>query len=51
MMSFNNACTRQIPFDFVVARTINYGIGLNNTIPWRLSSDLKMFKKITTSGT
>jgi dihydrofolate reductase len=42
--------TRQIPFDLVVARSINMGIGLNNTIPWKLPSDLKMFKKITTSG-
>jgi dihydrofolate reductase len=41
---------RQIPFDFVVARCINNGIGLNNGIPWKLPSDLKMFKKITTSG-
>jgi dihydrofolate reductase len=49
-MSFNHLATRQIPFDFVVARTINYGIGLNNSIPWKLSNDLKMFKKITTSG-
>lgn len=42
--------SRQIPFDFVVARSINNGIGLNNTIPWKLPKDLKMFKKITTSG-
>lgn len=42
--------TRQIPFDLVVARSINYGIGLNGTIPWKIPSDLKMFKKITTSG-
>jgi dihydrofolate reductase len=42
--------TRQIPFDLVVARSINWGIGFNNQIPWKLPSDLKMFKKITTSG-
>jgi dihydrofolate reductase len=42
--------TRQIPFDLVVARCINNGIGINNAIPWKLPSDLKMFKKITTSG-
>ncbi len=42
--------TRQIPFDMVVARTINNGIGLDNKIPWKLPKDLKMFKKITTSG-
>lgn len=49
-MNLSNLTTRQIPFDFVVARTINYGIGLNNTIPWKLPNDLKMFKKITTLG-
>lgn len=42
--------TRQIPFDIVVARCVNNGIGVNNSIPWKLSNDLKMFKKITTSG-
>jgi dihydrofolate reductase len=42
--------SRQPIFDLVVARSINFGIGLNNTIPWKLPSDLKMFKKITTSG-
>jgi dihydrofolate reductase len=42
--------TRQIAFDLIVAKTINNGIGLNNKIPWKLSKDLKMFKKITTSG-
>ncbi len=49
-MKFCSHTTRQIPFDLVVARSINYGIGLNNGIPWKLSNDLKMFKKITTSG-
>jgi hypothetical protein len=42
--------TRQIPFDLVVARSLNWGIGFNNQIPWKLPSDLKMFKQITTSG-
>lgn len=42
--------TRQIPFDLVVAREINYGIGFNGGIPWKLPSDLRMFRKITTSG-
>lgn len=39
-----------LPFDLVVARSINYGIGLNGKLPWHLPSDLKMFKKITCSG-
>lgn len=43
--------TRQIPFDIIVGRSINRGIGINNSLPWKLPSDLKMFKKITTSGT
>jgi dihydrofolate reductase len=38
------------PFDIVVARSINYGIGLGGKLPWHLPSDLKMFKKITCSG-
>jgi dihydrofolate reductase len=42
--------TRQIPFDLVVARTLNGGIGKNNKLPWKLPSDMKMFKKITCSG-
>jgi dihydrofolate reductase len=43
--------TRQIPFDLVLARTLKGGIGKNNSLPWKLPSDLKMFKKITSSGT
>lgn len=37
-------------FDLVVARSINYGIGLNGKLPWHLPPDLKMFKKITCYG-
>jgi len=37
--------SRQIHFDFVAARTIKNGITLKNGIPWKLPSDLKMFKK------
>ncbi|MFM7855427.1 MAG: dihydrofolate reductase [Flammeovirgaceae bacterium] len=43
--------SRQIPFDLVLGRTISGGIGKNNKLPWKIPSDLKMFKKITTSGT
>jgi dihydrofolate reductase len=32
----------------VVAADEKNGIGLNNKLPWRLSSDLKYFKQITT---
>lgn len=42
--------TRQIPFDIVLARTLKGGIGRNNRLPWKLPKDMKMFKKITTSG-
>jgi len=42
--------SRQIPFDLVIARTIKGGIGKDNQLPWKLPNDLKMFKKITTSG-
>jgi dihydrofolate reductase len=41
---------RQIPFDLVIGRTVQGGIGKNNALPWKIPSDLKMFKKITTSG-
>ena len=42
--------SRQISFDLVVARTLKGGIGKNNKLPWKLPSDMKMFKKITSSG-
>jgi dihydrofolate reductase len=41
---------RQIAYDLVLARTIAGGIGKDNQLPWKLPNDLKMFKKITTSG-
>lgn len=31
----------------IVAYCKNGGIGINNTLPWKISSDLKKFKKIT----
>ncbi len=34
-------------FTLVVAVDKNFGIGKNNTIPWKLPSDLKHFSKIT----
>lgn len=39
-----------IPFDIVVGRSLNYGIGLMGKLPWNLPPDLKMFKKITCAG-
>lgn len=36
-------------FSIIVAYNSKRGIGYNNTIPWSLSSDLKYFKKITTT--
>ena len=35
-------------FSIIVAMSENYVIGLNNSLPWRLSDDLKRFKEITT---
>lgn len=35
-------------FNIVVACDLNRGIGKNNQLPWRLSADLKYFKKVTT---
>ena len=31
----------------IVAMEVNRGIGKENSIPWRISSDLKRFKKLT----
>jgi dihydrofolate reductase len=39
-----------IPFDIVVGRSLNHGIGLRGQLPWHLPRDLQMFKKITCSG-
>ena len=33
--------------NIIVALCNKRGIGLNNKIPWNLSSDLKYFKKVT----
>lgn len=41
---------KNVPFDLVVARSLNHGIGLKGRLPWHLPADLKMFKKITCSG-
>ena len=36
-------------FTIIVATDANHGIGINNSLPWRLPEDLAFFKK-TTSG-
>ena len=36
-------------FKLIVAVSKNYGIGINNELPWNISEDLKHFSK-TTSG-
>ena len=41
---------RRIPYDLLVCRSLNRGIGVNNTLPWDLKPDLEMFYRITTSG-
>ena len=41
---------RRIPYDLIVASSLNRGIGANGTLPWNLKPDLKMFKSITSSG-
>jgi dihydrofolate reductase len=35
------------PFTIIVATDAKGGIGINNTLPWRLPEDLAFFKKIT----
>ena len=38
-------------FSIIVAASLNNnGIGINNTLPWKLSQDLKHFKDITTGN-
>lgn len=36
-----------LTFTGVVAMAADRAIGLNNTMPWRLSDDLKLFKRLT----
>lgn len=43
--------SRQIFYDLIVAKSLNNGIGKNNTLPWKLKPDLALFKKITTYNT
>lgn len=37
-------------FDVVVAHDLNYGIGMNNELPWQCSADMKHFKELTTGN-
>lgn len=34
-------------FNIIVAMSLNRVIGINNTLPWKISGDLKHFKKLT----
>ena len=34
-------------FNIIVATSNNNGIGINNTLPWKIKSDLKKFKTLT----
>jgi dihydrofolate reductase len=36
-------------FDIIVATDLNRGIGKNNQLPWRISTDLKYFRDLTSS--
>lgn len=35
------------PFSIIVAHDLNLGIGILNTLPWKLSGDMSFFKKTT----
>jgi dihydrofolate reductase len=37
-----------VNFDCILAADLNNGIGKNNSLPWRLPSDMKFFKERTT---
>lgn len=37
------------PIDIILCRDLEYGIGLNNNLPWKINIDLKYFNNITTS--
>jgi dihydrofolate reductase len=40
-----------VPKSIIVAMTVNRVIGQNNKLPWHLSEDLKLFKKLTLNKT
>jgi dihydrofolate reductase len=37
-------------FDIVVAVDQEYGIGRNNSVPWKLSDDMRFFKSLTSTA-
>jgi dihydrofolate reductase len=38
-------------FSIIAAADQNYGIGINNTLPWRIPAELKYFQEVTKGGT
>ena len=38
-------------FSIIAAADQNYGIGINNTLPWRIPAELKYFQETTKGGT
>ena len=37
-------------FSIIAAACRNMGIGINNTLPWRLRNEMKYFERVTKSG-
>jgi len=38
-------------FSIIAAADLNYGIGINNQLPWRIPSELQYFQKVTANST
>ncbi|KAJ3268550.1 hypothetical protein HDV01_002589 [Terramyces sp. JEL0728] len=43
--------TKRRDFKAIVAATVKHGIGINNTLPWRIPKDMQFFKDATISKT
>ncbi len=42
--------SKRFEFSLLVAKTLRNGIGKNNTLPWKIGPDLKLFSKHTTNN-